>query len=918
VQLTERSGAPVWPRTLGRVAVWGATATLPDLRTVPPASHPPVRTISQSVTDPISDSLASLRDENCRLRALVDFGRRVTAERDLRAQLRLLCTEVLSTTGRSAAAVISYDPEQGAIDSIETCGLPGVIDAEWQHAVRGVARGVDLAEVVPARHHRVSVVPLVVGEDMLGLVLTYDVQPADAPQAEVRYLTDIADAAAMATLNTRLYAQSHRELRRRDALRNVVASISSELDLDSLLGRVVGSAVELLDADSGVISLIDRQGAARIRAVHNLPKCAVGSVLRPGEGISGQVLATHQAVVAAHDRQEIAPPEAGGVESGVAVPVWWQGQLTGVFGLLTNGASRVFNGQDREVMELLANHLAIAIGNARLYGEARDRLAEVTGLQTASSALAEELLPERALRVIAQQALSLSGAATVSIELLRTGGRELEVQVAVGEHALELTAMRVAVEGSLAGAAVSTGRPQILRAPFGDVSDRREVSAAAERTEARSLLVLPLRARGRTLGTLSAYTRHPNAFHTRQVELLATFANQAAISLDNARLYAELQSRLEEMVGLQRLGTLLLEEHDFDRVLQSICQQLLRLTDAGGVGLALLEDDPRFLEMRTVVGPSADVLRGLRIPTEGSFAAEALRTNRSQRSDDAQNDPRGYRKSLVLGNTRTILSVPMKTRLRTVGVLSVYNKEGADGFTDRDAELATFFANQAAAAIENARLYEQTREYAVVEERNRLARELHDSVTQSLFSVTLLSEAALNLLDRNDPLKARERLERASELAQGALAEMRALIFQLRPITLQEEGLLSAVKKHLSALRSRNGQIVELQVTGSERRLPAAIEDAAFGIVQESLNNVVKHANSPHARLHLAFDLDCLRVATTDSGIGFDPAAPSPLRSLGMSTMRERAEGIGGRLVVESAHGRGTSVAAELPIHHAD
>ena len=239
------------------------------------------------------------------------------------------------------------------------------------------------------------------------------------------------------------------------------------------------------------------------------------------------------------------------------------------------------------------------------------------------------------------------------------------------------------------------------------------------------------------------------------------------------------------------------------------------------MGLALLEEDPRFLEMRTVVGPSADALRGARIPTEGSFAAEALRTNRPQRSDDAQNDPRGYRHSLVLGNTRTILSVPMKTRQRTVGVLSVYNKEGEGGFTDRDAELATFFANQAAAAIENARLYEQTREYAVVEERNRLARELHDSVTQSLFSVTLLSEAALNLLER-DAAKARERLERANELPQGALAEMRALIFQLRPMTLQEEGLLSALKKHLNALHSRDGRLVELQVTGAARRLPGA------------------------------------------------------------------------------------------------
>src|ERR1051326_8869528 len=317
------------------------------------------------------------------------------------------------------------------------------------------------------------------------------------------------------------------------------------------------------------------------------------------------------------------------------------------------------------------------------------------------------------------------------------------------------------------------------------------------------------------------------------------------------------------MVGLQRLGTLLLEEHDFDRVLQSICLQLQRLTDAGGVGIALLEEDPRYLEMRTVVGPSADALRGARIPTEGSFAAQALRTNRPQRSDDAQNDPRGYKHSLVLGNTRTILSVPMKTRLRTVGVLSVYNKQDQRGFTDRDAELATFFANQAAAAIENARLYEQTREYAVVEERNRLARELHDSVTQSLFSVTLLSEAALNLLER-DPGKARERLERANELAQGALAEMRALIFQLRPMTLQEEGLLSALKKHLTALQSRYGMVVELRVTGSARRLEAALEDAAFRITQESLNNVVKHSGKKSAQVQLEFDADVLRLTTID------------------------------------------------------
>src|SRR5207253_7626288 len=133
---------------------------------------------------------------------------------------------------------------------------------------------------------------------------------SDDRPSEVGYLTALAEAAAMAILNTRLYAQSHRELRRRDALRKVVASISSELDLDSLLSRVVASAVELLEGANGVISLIDRDGAARIRAVHNLPQHAVGAVLAPGQGITGQVLATRQPVVVEHYVHDLPGPSA--------------------------------------------------------------------------------------------------------------------------------------------------------------------------------------------------------------------------------------------------------------------------------------------------------------------------------------------------------------------------------------------------------------------------------------------------------------------------------------------------------------------------------------------------------------------------------------------------------------------------------
>jgi signal transduction histidine kinase len=136
-------------------------------------------------------------------------------------------------------------------------------------------------------------------------------------------------------------------------------------------------------------------------------------------------------------------------------------------------------------------------------------------------------------------------------------------------------------------------------------------------------------------------------------------------------------------------------------------------------------------------------------------------------------------------------------------------------------------------------------------------------------------------------------------------------------MTLQEEGLLSAVKKHLAALHSRHGTLVELRVAATPRRLPAAVEDAAFGIIQESLNNVFKHAQATHTHVELHFEPDVLRVSTRDDGVGFEPSLPPQRNTLGMSSMRERAESVGGRLSVESAPGQGTRISAELPLNHA-
>jgi signal transduction histidine kinase len=206
----------------------------------------------------------------------------------------------------------------------------------------------------------------------------------------------------------------------------------------------------------------------------------------------------------------------------------------------------------------------------------------------------------------------------------------------------------------------------------------------------------------------------------------------------------------------------------------------------------------------------------------------------------------------------------------------------------------------------------QVEELAAAEERNRLARELHDSVTQTIFSLTLTAQAARMLLDQ-DTSRAATQLDRVQELAQDALAEMRSLIRQLRPKTVAELGLMSALQQHVAERQSRDGLHVDLQVEG-ERRLPTETEEALFRVVQEALNNVVKHAHTDQAEVCLELRGETISLTVHDGGVGFDPAGvDSDASHLGLTSMRERVKALGGALTVESGPHAGTRIRVEIP-----
>ncbi|MGC9356803.1 MAG: GAF domain-containing protein, partial [Anaerolineae bacterium] len=261
--------------------------------------------------------------------------------------------------------------------------------------------------------------------------------------------------------------------------------------------------------------------------------------------------------------------------------------------------------------------------------------------------------------------------------------------------------------------------------------------------------------------------------------------------------------------------------------------------------------------------------------------------------------------------TQSELAVPLKTKTGILGVLNI-ESDRLDAFDESDVQILESLANQAAIAIENAWLYEQARRLAVVEERQRLARELHDSVTQALYGVTLYAEAAARQLTAQRVDLATNHLQELRETAQEALREMRLLIFELRPSVLESDGLVNALRSRLEAVEERAGLGIEFDVRG-EVVMPSSVEEGLYRIAQEALNNALKHASAHNVSVRLNCDDDWVILEIVDDGIGFDSSAAVKGGGLGLDGMIERATRMGGEISLNSEPGAGTRVRVEVP-----
>lgn len=394
-----------------------------------------------------------------------------------------------------------------------------------------------------------------------------------------------------------------------------------------------------------------------------------------------------------------------------------------------------------------------------------------------------------------------------------------------------------------------------------------------------------------------------------EAEITAREHKAEALARKNAQLHDELRRRLAESESFGRVLVSLLQKTVLEQVLDVVCAEAQNLVGATGSAVLLLTDQA-WLEVKHRLGkPLASAER---LPVDGSFAGEVLRKGQPV----WLNDPELFAQAQVFqwpAELTALLALPLHVNGGTIGVLDLVNK--ADGFSDEDVRVMSVFANQAAIAIEHARLQREAEQLAVMQERQRMARELHDSVTQSLYSVTLYANAATLSLASGKPQATADYLAELQETAEQGMRDMRLLIFQLHPPVLEAEGLVSVLQTRLAAVEERAGLHTHFRVEG-ERRLPIAIEEDLYWIAQEALNNIRKHAQAQSVTVSMRFTATTLRLEVSDDGVGFDLSAvrAQGRGSGGLRSIAERTARLGAQLTWDTAPGKGTSLIVEVTL----
>jgi PAS domain S-box-containing protein len=763
--------------------------------------------------------------------------------------------------------------------------------------------------VAAAKMRSMAAAPMFADEQPLGVLGAFCYRPHGFNDQQLTVLRSLADHAAAAIDNRRLLrelrsseerfrdqaAELARTLTARQALDDIARRIVDVPDSAEVLQEVVDVASGLLGSDGAHLTLMNDDKTILVPMVMaGQTEPSVRSWLRSqrfpvGGGINGLSAQLGEVIWTRdyradprwpHDPEDDSPDR---LELGAVAVAPLKGPGADVIGTLaiTYRAPRDIDPRDVALLEELSRQASIAARNSKLYADLRERTETLNRMVEARQTLSEIAVqissirdPHAVVQRTMDEAVRLLHADAALVNMLSEDGTHLEPATAFSAPHYTHEDATYELAAGVSGRAIAEQRVMKTGNYLEDKSLKHtpELDELVRSRNLKSVMAAPLIGPDGPIGTLTVDSKSVDAFTDDDAALLGALAAQAATAIANAGLYEQLEQSERRYRHLV--------DHSPDLVWAVDVEG--RMTYVGDAIARMTGYEPARVLGRYWVS--------LLMPESMSDAEAAWRAIR-QRPDEEQR----FRVLLPLEAGGS-----MPAEINMIGNVVDREFAGANGSL-RD-------------ITERERLEEDLRrrsaELAANEERASLARELHDSVTQALFSMGLTLRTIELLLDR-DPAAARAKFDELRELQNDALAEMRTLIFELRPRGLEIDGLTQALRNHAAAVSGRTGLTIGVDSTLDER-LSLDTEQALYRIAQEALHNVVKHANAKSARVILKRNGDEVELAVEDDGAGFDLTRVSGTK-LGLIAMRQRAERLGGRMEVHSREGRGTRVTITLP-----
>ncbi len=591
----------------------------------------------------------------------------------------------------------------------------------------------------------------------------------------------------------------------------------------------------------------------------------------------------------------------------MGIPLIVKDQLIGML-TLDQDQPGYYTPEHAELAMAFANQVAVAIENARLYQETERRARESEALFSVQQAITSRLEMDQVLQMIADEARRLTKTDISAVYLLQ--GEELVISYVSGDVTDSIRGYRLSLEDSIAGQVVMDRKAILVQDTW---EDERVDRSASDQVQARSLLIAPLVSGEDTIGTITVANRTPGGFSLEDERLLTTLAANVVISLENARLYEAEQERRQVAEGLRDILAVLNSDQPLEDILRQVISQAVKLSGAdAGAMYALVEESsligviseykmPEAFSSLTTF-PLSNAPAHRKILQGDHFIMEEIDDIDVEEGSKLSNFSR-----MIGKHFQASLTIPVVVKEAIFGAITLYYQRSRR-FSKEEVQLAYSFADQAALAIENADLRIQAEQSAVAEERNRLARDLHDAVTQTLFSASLIAEVLPRIWDKN-PAAGRSRLEELRQLTRGALAEMRTLLMELRPKSVLETSFDELLEQLTSAFSGRTRIPLEYNLD-SQSEVPDPVKVALYRILQEGLNNIAKHAQADQVSIDVGIKQDCARLKITDNGKGFDPDV-IPADSLGLGIMKERAAEINAEFAITSELEKGTEIVVE-------